>query len=450
MTKAEFCAIISDMMETFDLFSLTDARPKFAPLADRMRPESLDEFLGQTHITGPDSLLNRAIRSDTLGSCIFYGPPGCGKTTLAHIIAKTAKGHFETLNAVSAGVADVKRVVSEAAERLRLYGTRTYLLLDECHRFSKTQSDSLLPAIENGTILFIGSTTENPYVSMTPAIVSRCAVYEFRRLAESDVKAGLRRALADRVRGLGNFPAQVEEEALDHLARMSAGDLRVALNGLERAVLSTPPGKDGIIRVDLKVAENSIQRKALSLDETLYYDILSAFCKSLRGSDATAALYYAERLVESGCDPLKVCRRLIVHASEDVGMADPNALVVAVSAMTAFEKLGLPEGMIPVANAIIYVCEAPKSNAVVTALGMAREDALHHPDDNIPLHLRDRHYAGSENRSNDEYIYVHDVGGWAPQQYLPDSLRDRCYYRTEGRYRPVTAEKKTDGGTDRD
>lgn len=427
-------------MENFDFFSMNTRQ--FAPLADRMRPETLEEFFGQEHITAKNKLLYRAILTNTLGSCIFYGPPGCGKTSLANIIAKTTKGHFEKLNAVSAGVADIKKIASEASERLKLYGQRTYLLLDECHRFNKTQSDSLLPYIENGTVLFIGSTTENPYISMTPAIVSRCTVYEFRRLSCEDIEAGLRRAISDRVRGLGNLKIEIDDDALRHLADTAAGDMRAALNGLERAALSTPPDEGGKIRIDLDVAENSIQRKALSLDETLYYDILSAFCKSLRGSDATAALYYAERLIESGCDPLKVIRRLVVHSAEDVGMADPNALVVAVSALTAFEKLGLPEGLIPLAEAIIYVCEAPKSNAVVSALGMAREDAVNHPDDNIPLYLRDRHYRGAENRSTDEYVYVHDVGGWADQQYLPDSLKDRCYYRSAFRYKAGRAEEK--------
>lgn len=426
-------------MENFDLFS-TGAK-KMAPLADRMRPETLGEFFGQEHITARNKLLYRAILTDTLGSCIFYGPPGCGKTSLANIIAKTARGHFEKLNAVSAGVADVKKIVTEAADRLRLYGQRTYLLLDECHRFNKAQSDSLLPAIEDGTLIFIGSTTENPYISMTPAIVSRCAVYEFRRLDAADIEVGLRRAIADRERGLGNLRVRIDDDALHHLADAAAGDLRAALNGLERAALSTQPEADGTIHIDLDTAENSIQRKALSLDETLYYDILSAFCKSLRGSDATAALYYAERLIESGCDPLKVIRRLVVHAAEDVGMAEPNALVMAVSALTAFEKLGLPEGLIPLAEAIIYVCEAPKSNAVVRALAMAKEDAVRHPDDNIPLHLRDRHYKGAENRTTDGYIYVHDVGGWAEQQYLPDSLKDRCYYQSAFRYKDRAAQE---------
>ncbi|MBO4323031.1 MAG: replication-associated recombination protein A, partial [Clostridia bacterium] len=328
------------------------------PLADRMRPNSLSEFLGQSHICEEGSLLRRAISLDKVGSCIFWGPPGTGKSTLANIIANSTSGNFVKLNAVSSGVADVKKTIEDAKESLKLYGKKTYLLLDECHRFSKTQSDSLLPAVEDGTIIFIGSTTENPFASMTPAIVSRCRVFEFKRLDREIIKKALYNAINDKKRGYGQLELTVNEDAIDHIAMMSGGDLRTAYNALELAVLTTPQDKDGKTVVTLKDAEQSIQKKALSYDEDSYYDILSAFCKSLRGSDSDAALYYANRLISGGCDPLLVLRRLIAHSAEDVGMADPNALVVATSALTAYTNIGLPEGLLPITEAIIYVCEA--------------------------------------------------------------------------------------------
>lgn len=415
-------------MENYDLFSAMERKNTKAPLAERFRAETLDEFIGQEHIVGKGKLLRRAIMTNHLGSCIFWGPPGCGKTTLANILAHVGEGVFEKLNAVSSGVADCKRVIDQASERLKIYGQTTYLLLDECHRFNKAQSDCLLPAIEKGTIIFIGSTTENPYVSMTPAIVSRCRVFEFRRLSDEDISNALRRAVKDSEKGLGNLNVVLEEAALDHLVWASHGDLRTALNALELAALTTAPNSAGEIVVDLAAAEGSIQQPALSVDENLYYDLLSAFCKSLRGSDADAALYYMERLISAGCDPMLIARRLVVHSSEDVGMADPQALVVATSAMYAFQNIGLPEGRIPLANAVIYVCQADKSNSVVAALEAANEDAVRHPDDNVPLHLRDTHYKGSENRAGG-YLYPHDFGGYVEQQYLPDSLKDRVYYQ---------------------
>lgn len=410
------------------MFDLED-RSSLAPLAERMRPTSLREFLGQSHIAEDGSLLRRAIMLDRLGSCIFWGPPGCGKTTLANIIANSTSGSFVKLNAVNSGVSDVKRVGEEAAERLRMYGKKTYLLLDECHRFNKTQSDSLLPLIENGTIIFIGSTTENPFASMTPAIVSRCRVFEFKRLTEETVKKALKNALTDKKRGLGEYNAEVEEAALDHIAAMSGGDMRVAYNALELAVLTTPP-TDGVVKVTLKDAEQSIQKKALSYDENAYYDMLSAFCKSLRGSDPDAALYWSMRLIRGGCDPLLIVRRLIAHSSEDVGMADPQAMVIAVSALTALKNMGLPEGLIPLSQAIIYVCEAPKSNSVVMAMNAASSDAENVRDDTVPPHLKNSVFADVEDKHKSAgYKYPHDYGGYVEQQYLPDTLKDRVYYK---------------------
>lgn len=411
-----------------DLFDYSEQKVS-APLAERMRARNLSEFIGQSHLIKENSLLNRAIKLDRLGSCIFWGPPGCGKTTLANVIANSTDGRFEKLNAVSCGVADVKRVIEEAKENAKLYGKKTYLLLDECHRFNKAQSDSLLPAVEKGDIIFIGSTTENPYVSMTPAIVSRCRVFELKRLTEKEIKGALIKALSDKERGLGNYDAEVSDDALNHIANMSAGDLRVAYNALELAVLTTPPDSSGKITVTLSDAEESIQRKALSYDEDLYYDILSAFCKSLRGSDSDAALYYMQRLVQGGCDPLLIARRVIAHASEDVGMADPMAMVVATNALVAFEKTGLPEGLLPLSQAIIYVCEADKSNSVVVAMNAAKDDAVNRKDDFVPKHLRNAVYASKEDKAiSKTYKYPHDYGGYVEQQYLPDGLVGRKYY----------------------
>lgn len=396
------------------------------PLAEKMRPTSLDDFVGQQHIVGKGSLLRRAILADKLGSCIFYGPPGCGKTTLAHIIASTTHSDFVQMNAVSSGVADAKKVIEDAKARLELYGTRTYLMLDECHRWNKAQSDCMLAAIEQGYIVFIGSTTENPYVNMTRAIVSRCRVFEFKRLSEDDVKNALKRAISDKTNGLGNYDLTVDEKALDHLVWASDGDLRTALNALELAVMTTDPDKEGKIKIDLETAQQSIQKKALSIDESTYYDMLSAFCKSLRGSDSDAALYWAERLIQAGCDPLLIARRTLVHSSEDVGMADPMALVVANSAVEAYKNLGMPEGKIPLYNAIIYVCEASKSNSVVEAMYGAERLVAESKDDNVPPYLRDTHYHTDKVTG---YKYVHDYGGWVEQTYLPELIKDAQLYK---------------------
>ena len=414
-----------------DLFDLNGNENGAKPLAERMRANNLNDFIGQSHIVAEGSLLRRAISLDRLGSCIFWGPPGTGKTTLANIIASTTHGEFIKLNAVQAGVADVKKAVEQARDTLKMFGKRTYLMLDECHRFNKTQSDSLLPAIEQGTIIFIGSTTENPYASMTPAIVSRCRIFEFKRLSFDDIRGAMVKALGDKRRGLGEYTVKVEDEALDHIARAAGGDLRTAYNALELAVLTTPPKEDGSIHVTLSDAEQSIQRKAMSYNEDAYYDYLSAFCKSLRGSDSNAALYYAMRLIEGGCDPMLILRRLAIHSAEDVGMADPNAMVVAASAMYIFEKTGYPEGIEPLCNAIVYVCEAPKSNSVCNAMMAAKHDAREvRDDDGVPAYLRDNTFGDKQTKAQSaKYKYPHNyAGGYVEQQYLPDSLKDRIYY----------------------
>ena len=403
------------------------AAQTMAPLSERVRPESLDEFVGQKHIVGKNSLLRRAISADKLGSCIFYGPPGTGKTTLANIIAHTSNAYFEKLNAVSSGVADAKRVIEEAENRLKLYSQRTYLLLDECHRWNKAQSDSVLAAIEKGVIIFIGSTTENPYVSMTRAIVSRCRIFEFLPIEQEDITDFLKRA-AISPKGLGNLKLEIDDEAYKHWAWACSGDLRTALNSLELAVMTTKPQNDGVIRIDKITAEQSIQTKALSIDQSVYYDFLSAFCKSLRGSDPNAALYWANRLILAGCDPLVVARRLIVHASEDVGLADSNASLLAVNAYMAIERLGMPEGNIPLTHAIIYVCLAPKSNTVVAAMGAVQDAVKNTKDDNVPHYLKDKNYPHVIDDQS-VYKYPHDYGGYTEQQYLPDSLKGARFYK---------------------
>ena len=395
------------------------------PLAERMRPKTLDDFVGQNHIVGKNMLLNRAIMMGEIGSCIFYGPPGTGKTTLANIISNTLNGNFRKLNAVSSGVSDAKQVIEEARRNKTLYGKQTYLLLDECHRWNKAQSDCVLSAIEDGSIIFIGSTTENPFTSMTRAIVSRCRVFEFKSLSNQDLIDAMKKAIVDKTNGLGNLNIEISDDALKHLAWASSGDLRMAFNALELAVRTTPLNKDKIIVVDKTVAEQSIQKKALSIDETQFYDMLSCFCKSIRGSDTDAALYYSQRLISAGCDPLIIARRLIAHACEDIGMADSNALLLATSAMFAVQNLGLPECLLPLSHAIIYACEAEKSNSVVVALNAAKDDAENVRDDNIPNHLKNH---PSINGPKTQYKYPHDYGGYVKQQYLPDKLKDKIYY----------------------
>ena len=412
-----------------DLFSQQDA--VLSPLADRMRPRTLDEFIGQRHIVGPGRLLRRAIEADRMTSSIFYGPPGCGKTTLASIIANTTHSAFVQLNAVTSGVADVRKVIKEAQDRRALYGQATYLLLDECHRWSKSQSDSILPAIERGVVRFIGSTTENPLVAMTPAIVSRCRIFQFEPLTESDVLLAMERALSDRERGFGGRNVILDPDAARHIARIANGDVRSALGALELAVLTTDPDDSGAIHVTLAVAEESIQKPVIRCDESLYYDMLSAFCKSLRGSDADAALAWFARLLYAGVDPRLIARRIIAHASEDVGLANPTAMLQAVAAAQALEMVGLPEARLSLAQAIIAVCESPKSNSVVTALDQSVDDAEKGGFGPVPAYLRDTHYSGNERVGvkGEQYKYPHDYPGhYVQQEYMPPEVRGRRYY----------------------
>lgn len=396
------------------------------PLSEKMRPKSFEDFVGQTHIVGKNSLLRRAIEYNVLGSCIFYGPPGTGKTTLANIIASSLNAQFFKLNAVTSGVNDAKEIIERAKQDKAMFGKDTFLLLDECHRWNKAQSDCVLQAIEEGSIYLIGSTTENPYTSMTRAIVSRCRIFEFKPLSSADILKALQRALDDKQNGLGNLSVECEEGSLEYIASASGGDLRNALNALELAVMTSPVSRDKKVHLTLQTATQSTDRKALSIDESMFYDFLSAFCKSLRGSDVEGALYYSQRLIKAGCDPMIIARRLVAHSSEDVGMADSNALLLSTSAMYALEKMGIPEGLIPLTHAIIYVCEAEKSNSVVNALHLAEHDATNCTDNKVPNHLKN--HPSTNPDGHGKYKYPHDYGGYVKQQYMPDSLKDRIYY----------------------
>ena len=408
-------------MEEFSLFG--DIK-KYAPLADRVRPKSLDEFVGQEHIIKKGGLVERAIKTGTLGSCIFYGPPGTGKTTLANIIANNCNANFRKLNAIANGVADAKQVIDEAKHNLEMFGKRTYLLLDECHRWNKAQSDSVLEAVEKGYIILIGSTTENPYTSMTRAIVSRCRVFEFKPLTKDDIKKAVKNALLS-PDGLGNLNVELAEDALDYLAFAVGGDVRKALGTLELAVMSAP-NQNGEIKVSKDMIAECLEQKVLSIDESQYYDMLSAFCKSIRGSDADAALFYAFRLIESGIDPLIIFRRLIAHCSEDIGMANSNALVVATSAMTAYQNMGVPEGLIPMTHAIIYACESPKSNSVIIARDLAQADAKNIKTVTVPNALKNHPSINPDGTGS--YLYPHNFGGYVYQQYMPKELEGKVYY----------------------
>ena len=405
---------------------------KEAPLAARLRPRSLEEFIGQEHIVGKNTLLYRAIKADKLTSIILYGPPGTGKTTLAKIIASTTKSNFIQLNATTSGIKDIKETVEEARRMLGMYGKRTILFIDEIHRFNKTQQDALLPHVEEGTIILVGATTENPYFEVNKALISRSIVFQFKHLSKDDIKNLLKTAIQDEERGLKHYNPEVTEDALDFLADQANGDARAALNAIELAALTTEP-EDGIIRIDLQVAQECIQKRALNYDKTgdNHYDTISAFIKSMRGSDPDAALYYLGRMIYAGEDPKFIARRIVICASEDVGNADPHALQVAVAAFQATQFIGLPECQIILSQAVTYIACAPKSNSAVIGITAAMKDVAEVQISGIPRHLKDSHYPGAKKlKSGEGYKYAHDYPGhYIPQQYLPDELKDKVYYQ---------------------
>ena len=402
-----------------------------APLAARMRPETLEEFVGQEHIAGEKSLLYRAIKADKLSSVIFYGPPGTGKTTLAQIIAKSTKSEFVQLNATTSGIKDIKAVIDDAKSLLGMTGKRTILFIDEIHRFNKSQQDALLPHVEDGTVILIGATTENPYFEVNKALVSRSTIFQLQHLSRENIKRLLLRALDDREKGLGAYNAGITDEAADFLADMANGDARAAFNALEIAVLTTEP-VDGRIHIDLDIAQECIQKRALNYDKNgdNHYDVISAFIKSMRGSDPDAALYYLGRMIYAGENPRFIARRIVICASEDVGNADPHALLVAVAAAQAVDFIGFPEGQIILSQAVTYIACAPKSNAAVKGIAKAMDDVEHKRISGIPLHLRDSHYPGAKDFGHGtDYMYAHDYPGhYVRQQYLPDELVGMIYY----------------------
>ncbi len=404
--------------------------PEDAPLAIRMRPRSLEQFVGQQHFLGPGRLLWRMIKADRLASLIFYGPPGTGKTTLAHVIARQTEAHFTPINATTSNVGELRDVADRAADRRRRSERRTVLFIDELHRFNRAQQDVLLPHVEDGTVVLIGATTHNPFHSINSPLLSRSQIFQFKALEVEQIVTILNRALGDEERGLGDYPVDTDREALKHLAQMCDGDARRALNALEVGVLSAEPGEDGRIRFDLALAEDSIQRKALvyDRDEDEHYDTASAFIKSMRGSDPDAALYWMAKMLEGGEDPRFVARRIVLCAAEDVGNAAPNALVLATAAQQAVEFVGMPEAKIPLAQAVTYIACAPKSNASYAAIAAAEEDVREGRTLPVPDHLKDASYPGAEELGRGEgYKYAHShEGHWVDQDYIPTT---RIYYR---------------------
>jgi putative ATPase len=393
-----------------------------------MRPRDLSEFNGQEHILGPGKLLRRAIETDRFMSLILYGPPGAGKTALAHLIAERSHAHFVALNAVTAGVADIRRVAQESAEERGRGGKRVLLFIDEIHRFTRVQQDALLPDVERGNITLIGASTQNPFFAIIPALSSRSRIFEFKPLRDEDIRAIMLRALADKERGLGDMPITLSDEAREFIVARSAGDARRALNALELGVLSTKPGPDGVILFDLQAAEESIQKKALVYDEDEHYDTISAFIKSIRGSDPDAALYWMAKMISAGEDPLFIARRIVISASEDIGNADPRALMVATAAYQAVERIGMPEGSLPLAQAVTYLASSPKSNAAYLGIKAALKDIEMDPVMPVPDHLKDASYKGAARLGRGKgYQYPHDFPGhFVQQDYLPQK---RVYYR---------------------
>ncbi|WP_274650051.1 replication-associated recombination protein A [Paenibacillus humicola] len=415
-----------------DLFSYQDEvnAPQAKLLADRMRPRTIDEYIGQAHIVGPGKLLRRAIEADQVSSILLYGPPGCGKTTLAHIISRRTEGEFVKLNAVEATVKDVREVIDRAQLNKSMYGRKTILFLDEVHRFNASRQDALLPAVEQGIIVFIGATTENPFHSVNGALLSRSTLFQLESLTKKDALEAMRRALADRERGLGFMDLAVDEEALRHIANMAGGDIRRALNALELAAVTTPSAPDGSVRVTLEVAEESIRKPTIRADESTQYDVLSAFHKSVRGSSDAALFWFLYAVERLGMDPMTFLRRLIVACSEDIGLANPQAMVQAVTAMDAYHKIGWPEAKYNIAQAILFAVESPKSDAATQAIGRVMQTLESAGTFEVPLHLRDAHYSGAVKLGHVGYKYPHDYPGhYVKQQYLPDPVRGKTFYK---------------------
>ena len=422
-----------------DLFenALEERFDQYAPLAARMRPRTLDEVVGQLHVVGPRRALRSLIESGDLSSIVMWGPAGVGKTTLAHVVSRATQAHFEPMSAVTAGVADVRKAIAAAKDRLAQQGQRTVLFLDEIHRFNKSQQDALLPAVENGWIVLVGATTENPSFEVNSPLMSRSLLFRLEPLEESDIVAILRRALTDEQRGLGKVGLQVSDEALEHIARSSGGDARAALNALEAAASISAEG--GII--DVAAAEEAMQRRALPYDKggDWHYDTISAFIKSMRGSDPDAAVYWMARMLDAGEDPRFVARRMLIFASEDVGNADPLALQVAVAAHHALEFVGLPEAKLNLAQAATYLALAPKSNASAVAIWTADDEVKSSGPLPVPAHLRDSHSSASRSiGAGQGYEYPHAHGGYVAQQYLPDAIKDKRYFKpVRGREREL-------------
>ena len=424
-------------MDLFDYMRETTQK-KESPLASRLRPKTLEEVVGQQHIIGKDKLLYRAIKADKISSIIFYGPPGTGKTTLAKVIANTTSAEFTQINATIAGKKDMEAVVEQAKNNLGMYGKKTILFVDEIHRFNKGQQDYLLPFVEDGTLILIGATTENPYFEVNGALISRSSVFELKPLAKEDIKTLLKRAVYDKEKGMGTYQAEIDEDALEFLADISGGDARNALNAIELGVLTTPRSEDGKIHITLEVASECIQKRVVRYDKTgdNHYDTISAFIKSIRGSDPDAAVYYLAKMLYAGEDIKFIARRIMISASEDVGNADPNALTVAVSAAQAVERIGMPEARIILAQAVTYVASAPKSNAAYLAVDEALENVRNHKT-TVPSHLQDSHYKGAGKLGHGVgYLYAHDYPEhYVEQQYLPNEIKDaRFYMPTENGY----------------
>lgn len=418
-----------------DLFSATFDQHLVAPLAERMRPRTLDEYIGQNLILGRGKLLRRAIEADRVSSLILYGPPGTGKTSLAQVIANKTTSRFIRINAVTSGIKDIREINLLATNDLHLYGKRTLVFCDEVHRFNKGQQDALLPAVENGTITFIGATTENPFFELNSALLSRSTLFRLELLIPSEIRLGLEYALKDTERGLGQYHVEITPEAWEHWINYANGDLRRALNALELAVLTTPP-ENGVRRISLEIAEESIQQRAIRYDKTgdNHYDIISAFIKSMRGSDPNAALYWLAVLLEGGEDPRFIIRRIIVHASEDVGLADPTVMLQAHAAANALEWLGLPEARIPIAQAVLAIATAPKSNSAAESIDRALAYVKHQPTGEVPAHLKDSSYPGASKLGHGQgYLYPHAYPNhWVEQTYLPPNVQGQTFYSPSG------------------